>query len=96
MLGLPWTLEEQRSVIKFLLLEGEKPSHIFERLQKSFSKACISRSTFYCWVSQFRSRQDKCEGQASTGRPAEAVTPTMVANVEVFINKDRSDIAGGS
>ena len=22
------------------------------------------------------------------GRPAEAVTPTMVANVEVFVNKD--------
>ena len=47
-------LEEQRCVIKFLLLEGEKPSHIFQRLQKSFSKACTSRSTFYSWVSQFR------------------------------------------
>ena len=23
------------------------------------------------------------------GRPTEAVTPTMVANVEVFVNKDR-------
>ena len=24
-----------------------------------------------------------------TGRPAEAVTPTMLTNVEVFFNKDR-------
>ena len=24
-----------------------------------------------------------------TGRPAEAVTPTMLTNVEVFVNKDR-------
>ena len=32
-------LKEQRSVIKFLLLEGEKPCHIFQRLQRSFSKA---------------------------------------------------------
>ena len=40
-------LEEQRSVIKFLLLEGEKPCHIFfQRLQKSFAKACISVQPF--------------------------------------------------
>ena len=42
-------LEKQRSVIKVLLLEDDKPCHIFQRLQKSFfffSKACISRSTF--------------------------------------------------
>ena len=26
--------------------------------------------------------------QPRLGRPAEAVTPTMVANVEVFVNKD--------
>ena len=47
-------LEELRTVIKFLLFEGEKPYHIFQRLLKSFSKACISNSTFYSWVSQFR------------------------------------------
>ena len=47
---LPWTfkLEEQ--------IEGEKPVHIFQRLQKSFSKACISYTAFYSWVSQFRAR----------------------------------------
>ena len=31
-------LEEQRSEIKFLLLEGEKPCHIFQRLRKVFLK----------------------------------------------------------
>ena len=31
-------LEEQRSVIKFLLLESEKPGHIFQSLQNFFSK----------------------------------------------------------
>ena len=29
-------LEEQRSVIKFLVAEGEKPCHIFQRLKKDF------------------------------------------------------------
>ena len=28
--------QEQRSVIKFLLLDGEKPCHVIQRLQKSF------------------------------------------------------------
>ena len=31
-------LGEQRSVIKFLLLEGKESCHIFQRLQRSFSK----------------------------------------------------------
>ena len=35
-------LEEQKSVIKFLLLEDEKPCHIFQCLQKTFFKVCIS------------------------------------------------------
>jgi hypothetical protein len=30
-------LEEQRSVIKFPVAEGEKPCHIFQRLKKRFS-----------------------------------------------------------
>ena len=47
-------LGEQRSVIKLLLLEGEKPCHIYQRLQKIFSKACVCCSTFYSWVSQFK------------------------------------------
>ena len=47
-------LEEQRSIIKPLLLEGEKPCHSFQRLKKMFSKACISHSPFYSWVSQFK------------------------------------------
>jgi hypothetical protein len=29
-------LEEQRSVIKFLVAEGEKPCYIFQRLKKDF------------------------------------------------------------
>ena len=44
-----------------------------------FSKACISRSTFFSWVSQ-----DRTSGRNKPwpGRPTEAVAPTMVVNVE--------------
>ena len=98
MLGLSWTkLEEQRSLIKFLLLEGEKLRHIFQRLQTSFSKACISFSTFYSWVSQLREDMTSMREKLRPGRLVEAMTPTMVGNVEAFVNKGhKSDIAGGS
>jgi hypothetical protein len=46
--------EEQRSVIKFLVAEGEKPCHIFQRLKKRFSDKCVLSSTFFNRVSQFR------------------------------------------
>ena len=82
-------LEEQRSVVKFLLLEGKKPCHIFQRLQKSFSKACVYRPTFYSWDSQFREGRTCVRDKPWPARPAESMTPTMVANIEVLVNKDR-------
>ena len=79
-------LEGQRSVIKFRHLEGEKPCHIFQRVQKSVSKACISCSTFYSWVSQFREGSTSMRDKLRPGRATEVVTPTVVANVEVFVS----------
>ena len=57
-------------------------------MQKSFSKACISHSTFYSWVSQFREGRTSLRDKPRPGRQAEAVTSTMLADVEVFVNKD--------
>ena len=62
-------LEDQRSIIKFLLLGGEKPCNIFQRLQTSFSKTCMFRSTVYRWV-KVKGGQDKPRPE----RPAEALT----------------------
>ena len=38
MLGLQWTLklEDQKSVIKFQLLESKKPCHIFSKVAETF------------------------------------------------------------
>ena len=65
--------------------KGEKPSHSFQKLQKSFSNACICQSTFYSWVSQLREGRTSMRDKHRSGRPAEAVTPTMVGNVEVLV-----------
>ena len=67
-------LEEQRSVIKSLLFESEKPCHSFQKLQKGFSKACISHSTFCSCVSQFREGRTSVRDKPRRGRLAETVT----------------------
>ena len=89
------TLEEQRSVIKILLLEGEKPCHIFQRLQKSFSKGCIPRSIFYSWVSRFREGRTSTRDQPRPGRPTEAVRPLQWWQI-LCLQRSQSDIAGGN
>ena len=65
------------------------PSHIFHRLQKSVSKACVFRLTFSNCVSQFREDMTSVRVNPRSGRPAEAVTPTMVVNIVVIVDKDR-------
>ena len=84
LLNIRTWLEEQRSVIKFLVSEGIKPCHIFQRLKKRFSDKCVSHSIFYNWVSQFREGRTSVCDRPRTGRPAEAV-----ANVKAFVNKNR-------
>ena len=96
MLGLPWTkLEEQRSVINFLLLESGKTLPHLSKIA-GFSKACISRPTFYSWFSQLREGRASVTDKPRSRRPAEAmtlqwaaeaVTPSMAANVEFLSTK---------
>jgi histone-lysine N-methyltransferase SETMAR len=57
--------------------------------KKYKTRAALIRSTFYNWVSQFREGRTSVFDRRRTGRPAEAVTPTMVANVKAFVKKNR-------
>ena len=70
--------------------------------KKGFSKACISGLTFYSCITQFMESRTTVRDKPKPGgplswgwgegvgeRPAKAVTPIMVANVEVSVNKDR-------
>ena len=70
-------LEEETSVIKVLIFEGVKPCQNFQTLQK-----------FFFWVLQFRDGRISVRDMPWPGRLSEAVSPTVVAYVAVFINKD--------
>ena len=81
---------------RILAFRGEKPCHIFKGCRKVFLKPTYPFSIFYSWVSHYSEDKTSARDKPRSGRPAEAVTPTMVANVEGFVTKDRSDIAGSS
>ena len=47
------TLEEQRSVIRFLWLEGVKHSEIYRRMKVQYGDSCLSLGRVYEWVERF-------------------------------------------
>ena len=79
-------LKKQRSVIKFLLSESEKPCRIFNGCRKVFLKPVYPVQHF---IAGFHSlwRTFKCD-KPRPGRPAEAEIPTLMAKVRAFVFKD--------
>jgi hypothetical protein len=84
-------LEKQRSVIKFLVSEGENPSHIFQRLKKDFLINMYQVQPCTTWFLSFVKAEQVFLTGLELGQ-LEAVTPTMVSNDKAFVNKNR----GGS
>ena len=70
-----------------------KKAIFFEGCSKVFSKACISHSTFYSWVSQFREGRTSTRDKPRSERPAETVTPAFLYSGECgrfFLQKSQS------
>ena len=44
------TVEEQRSIIRFLWSEGVKPSEIYRRMKVQYGDSCLSQERVYEWV----------------------------------------------
>ena len=54
-----------------------------------FLKACISRASFCSWL-KFIEGRTSVRNKPRPGRPTEAVTPTTLANLDIYVNKDHS------
>jgi len=48
------TVEEQRSVIRFLWSEGVIPSEIYRRMKVQYGDSCLSQGRVYEWVERFQ------------------------------------------
>ena len=48
------TVEEQRSVIRFLWSEGVKPSETYRRMKVQYGDSYLSEGRLYEWVERFQ------------------------------------------
>ena len=63
------TVEEQRSVIRFLWSEGVKPTHIYRRMMVQYGDSCLSQGRVYEWVERFRNERQNVSDEHRSGRP---------------------------
>ena len=81
-------------MIEFLVLEGEPPKKIFERLVKVYGDASIAYSTLKKWVFRIKDEEDdpslnSLQDRRRSGRPSSAVNPRHSDEVEKLIRDDR-------
>ena len=63
------TVEEQRSVIRFLLSEGVKPFEIYRRMKVQYGDSCLSQGRVYEWVERFQNGRQNVSDEHRSGRP---------------------------
>jgi hypothetical protein len=80
---------EHRSIIKFLALEGQSPSNIYERMVVLYSNHAPSRTTVFEWVHRFKDGQLNVEDGPKCGRPITATDDRTIKAVECLIIEDR-------
>ena len=59
---------EYRSVIKFLVLEGESPSNIYKRLMVVYGDHAPSHITVFEWVRRFKGGQTTIKDDPRCGK----------------------------
>ncbi|GFS66024.1 HTH_48 domain-containing protein [Trichonephila clavipes] len=78
------TIEEQRSVIRFLTVEGEKPAAIHRWMGTVYGEKCVSDKSVRKWSARFRARH---ESVGDDQRPSQA--NTVIDKVEDLVRSDR-------
>jgi len=78
------TLEEQRSVIRFLWSEGVKPSEIYRRMKVQYGDSCLYQGRMYEWVERFQNGLLNVSDEHRSGRPVSVARETVKQQVELF------------
>lgn len=79
---------EQRSVIKFLTLEGVIGSEIYRRLCKVYGKERVmGRRRVYDWISMFKEGRTNTHDEERSRRPSDAINNETVACVRTLLAK---------
>ena len=74
---------QHRSIIKFLVLEGQSPSNIDERMTAVYGDSAPSRTMLFEWARRFKNGQLNIEDSPRNGR---SVSTTDEKNIKVVEN----------
>jgi hypothetical protein len=83
------TKEEQRSVIRFLISEGVKPTEVHRRMKVQYGDACLSQQQVYEWNRKFRNGVTSVAHAPRPGQAHRVVTPESIAAVEALVMENR-------
>ena len=83
------TMEEQRSVIRFLRSEGVKPIDIHRRMKVQYGDACLPQQQVYEWSRKFSNGVTSVEDAPRPGQAQRVVTPQNIAAVEAIMMENR-------
>ena len=78
------TMEEQRSVIRFLWSEGVKPYELYGRMKVQYGDSCLSQGRVYEWVERFQNGRQNVSDEHRCGRPVSVASETVKQQVELF------------
>ena len=78
------TVEEQRSVIRFLWSEGVKQYEIYRRMKVQYRDSCLSQGRVYEWVKRFQNGRQDVSDEHRNGRPVSVASETVEQQVELF------------
>jgi len=76
------TVEEQRSVIRFVWSEGVKLSEIYRRMKVQYGDSCLSQGRGYEWVERFQNGRQNVSDEHRSGRPVSVASETVKQQAE--------------
>ena len=80
---------EHRSIIKFLVLEGQSPSNIHERMTAVYGDSAPSRTMIFEWARRFKDGQLNIEDSPRSGRPISATDEKNIQAGEKLVVEER-------
>jgi transposase len=79
---------EQRSAIKFCVLNGISRGKTIEMLQQAYGDSSVKKTAVYKWYNRFKEGRQGTGDDERSGRPV-TKTSSYVADVKDLLDKDR-------
>ncbi|GFX13414.1 HTH_48 domain-containing protein [Trichonephila clavipes] len=83
------TIEEQRSVIRFLTAEGEKLAALHWRMVTVYVEKCDSDKSVRKWSARFRAGRESVGDDQKPGQANTVITSDLIDKVDDLVRSDR-------